>query len=349
MLNIYSESNQTQYWLDQSCVIDYTVFTDVRDWLKTSNRAAIIEVWDTSETDINNLKFLASRCGLLVVCVPEFTDDWLVKELDLPNVVFFISGTLNYALNNAQVYFCPYFFSSTADFYRAQPGILESLQPADNSKFDVLLGRRRPHRDIVYNTLDRKKHVVTYFPSYTDSDIKQYNDGQFRWPSILPQPDESVDMTAHAVTVNGTVVSLSQIIPAEIYNQTRYTLVAETSTENGFSFYTEKIVKPIIAKRMFVVASGQHYLRNLKNLGFKTFSGIIDESYDDIADHDQRILAVCRLVEHISTLDPDLLQSVIDPIVKHNYQHMMSTEWQRQMIFNIGTLFNKYQQGDLHV
>ena len=349
MLNIYSESSHTQYWLTQSNITSYNITENIQDWLYTDNRAAVVEVWDTSETNVNNLRFLSNRCGLLIIFIPEFTSDWLVKEFDLPNVVFFVSGALNYSLANAQVYFCPYFFSSTVDFYRTETSILESLEPADNAKFDVLLGRRKTHRDIIYKTLDHKQHVITYFPSHEDSDIKQYNNKQFKWPSILPQPEESVDMTAHAVKVNGTIVSLSQIIPTEIYNQTRYTLVAETCTNNSFSFYTEKVVKPILAKRLFVVAAGQHYLKNLQRLGFKTFAGIIDESYDDIADLEKRTLAVCRLAKHISTLDPNLLQSVIDPILKHNYQHMMTFNWQGQMIFNIGSVINKYQQGDLHV
>ena len=46
----------------------------------------------------------------------------------------------------------------------------------------------------------------------------------------------------------GKLVSLSQIIPVDIYNSTAYSVVCETNYDNHYSFYTEKIVKPIIAK-----------------------------------------------------------------------------------------------------
>jgi hypothetical protein len=83
-------------------------------------------------------------------------------------------------------------------------------------------------------------------------------------------------------------MSLSQVIPLSIYNQTAYSVVAETNYDNNYIFNTEKIVKPILARRLFLVVSGQHYLRNLRSLGFKTFDGIIDETYDTIADFEQR-------------------------------------------------------------
>jgi hypothetical protein len=349
MLNIYTKSDQAGYWLEQAKINDYVITQDEQYWLSGNNRVAIVELWDTRE--IGNLRFLSQHSNLLIIFIPEFTGDSIVRQFDLLNVVFFISGTLNYSLANAQIYFCPYFFSSTVDFYRAQPELLTQLQLADSSSFDILLGRRKPHRDIIYNTVDHKKHIVKYFPTHKDNDIKQYQKNEFAWPSILPMPTETVDMTAQAVTVNGTIVSLSQIVPTEIYNQTRYSVVAETCTDNSFSFFTEKVVKPILAKRMFVVAAGQYYLRNLQLLGFKTFSGIINEKYDNIADLTERTLAVCEQIELVTSLDQNLLRPVIKDILEHNYQHMMNFNWQESMIKNLSLTLQLINNsiGDIHV
>ena len=201
-----------------------------------------------------------------------------------------------------------------------------------------MLGRKKPHRDIVYNTLDHNTNIVRYFPSGKDQDIKQYSNTNFEWPSTLLQVQGPVTMTAQAVTVGGTIVSLSQIIPVDIYNRTRYTLVAETQLDNEFSFFTEKIVKPLLAKRLFIVCSGQYYLRNLRKLGFRTFAGLVNESYDEIESWEERTRAACAEAQRLSTLDGNLIESAIADIVQHNYRHLMNTRWQENLFQDVGRI-----------
>jgi hypothetical protein len=152
------------------------------------------------------------------------------------------------------------------------------------------------------------------------------------WPKILDQYDTSVCFTAQEVTVQGVIVSLSQIIPHELYSQTQYTLVAETQTDNGWSFFTEKIAKPILARRLFLVVSGQHYLRNLRQLGFKTFEGIIDESYDNEPDLETRISMVLEQVKCLQQKDAQIIKSQIVDVTNHNFDVMMRSDWQKQLI-----------------
>jgi hypothetical protein len=63
------------------------------------------------------------------------------------------------------------------------------------------------------------------------------------------------------------------------YYQTELSIVSET-TQNEF-FPTEKIYKSLMLGHPFVIYSGQHSLRKLHNLGFQTFSNVLDESYDN--------------------------------------------------------------------
>jgi hypothetical protein len=158
-------------------------------------------------------------------------------------------------------------------------------------------------------------------------------------------------MTAQEITVGGVIVSLSQVIPCAIYNQTHYTLVAETCADNEFSFFTEKIVKPIVARRLFIVAAGQYYLRNLRALGFKTFDGIVDESYDNISDCTERMLAVTDQVNRLTKLDGNLIESAIVSIIEHNYRHMMNFNWQESMTKNLSLTLQLINNsiGDIHV
>ena len=137
------------------------------------------------------------------------------------------------------------------------------------------------------------------------------------------------------------IVNISKIIPTKIYNQTAYSIVTETNAENDFTFYTEKIVKPILAKRLFIVIAGYNYLKNLRSLGFKTFDGIIDESYDSIEDNITRYNAACREIQKLSLLPQQEVLDKIKPIVEHNKEVMLETDWLGQFHANLKTVLTE--------
>jgi hypothetical protein len=66
------------------------------------------------------------------------------------------------------------------------------------------------------------------------------------------------------------------------YNQFHVELVAETFTIGDTFFPTEKTVRPLMAGKPFIVYGPRHFLKNLRNLGFKTYSTCWDESYDEL-------------------------------------------------------------------
>ena len=78
---------------------------------------------------------------------------------------------------------------------------------------------------------------------------------------------------------------------------------------------------------MFIVFSGQHYLRNLRNLGFKTFDGIIDETYDIIEDYNLRFKLACEQITYLINQPQDKILEQIRPITEHNKSVMLETDW----------------------
>jgi hypothetical protein len=88
----------------------------------------------------------------------------------------------------------------------------------------------------------------------------------------------------------------------------------------------------MLAKRLFLVASGQYYLRNLRDFGFQTFHGIIDESYDYEPDLEKRMSMVLEQTRLLSGMDPDTVAKQIQPILDHNYCLMTQISWQSNMI-----------------
>jgi hypothetical protein len=117
------------------------------------------------------------------------------------------------------------------------------------------------------------------------------------------------------------------VIPINIYNETAYSVVTETNFMNSYTFYTEKTVKPILAERLFVAFGGQHYIRNLHNLGFKTFNGIIDESYDEEPDMAKRYQMVYEQMQYLFAQPQKKILELVKPIAEYNKHHMSTTDW----------------------
>lgn len=339
---VFAPTEQARFWIEQTghpCQI-----TDDRvSWTTSQNRrVAVIEVLDFNDRAHDLLDECCRCADLVFIVITEFITDRYCQEFDLPNVVFVINGRLNWSPEHARTMDGMYFFWSTCDFYRRFPDLLQDLHGTQDKVFDVLLGRRKIHRDWIYNTIDHDRNLVTYFPAHQDQDIRNYDASQFQWPEdILPRPEHPVDFTVQEVRVDGVIVSLSQIIPREIYRRTHYTLVAETVCDNGWSFPTEKIVKPILAQRLFVVYAGQFYLANLRSMGFHTFHSIINEDYDNEPDPRKRMDMVMSQVEWLQQQDHSSLASRIAPIVEHNYRIMMMLDWQGSMIDTMGDILRK--------
>ena len=96
---------------------------------------------------------------------------------------------------------------------------------------------------------------------------------------------------------------------------TDYLIDIVTETDAEVFCCTEKIFKPIICRQPFVVVSCRHYLRRLRQMGFKTFHPLIDESYDKEKDLDTRVQMALQAVQNF--LDTahnhtDELQSIVN-------------------------------------
>jgi len=101
-------------------------------------------------------------------------------------------------------------------------------------------------------------------------------------------------------------------------------IVTETVFYYDKLHLTEKIFKPIVSKQPFMLLAAPGNLEYLRSYGFKTFAGIIDESYDDIKDNDARIEAVVAQLEWYCDLSDDEkteIQRKCEPIVEHNFHH----------------------------
>lgn len=118
-------------------------------------------------------------------------------------------------------------------------------------------------------------------------------------------------------------------MPAALYGAASMSLVAETNFSHpGVERFTEKSVKALAAGHPAIIASSPRTLRLLRGVGFATFDPYIDEAYDDIADPQDRLMAVLSEAERIAGL-PDaafaaLLRRCL-PAIEHNMRHAAET------------------------
>lgn len=107
-------------------------------------------------------------------------------------------------------------------------------------------------------------------------------------------------------------------------NDSFWHIVTETVFYYDKLHLTEKIFKPIVMKQPFMLLAAPGNLAYLKSYGFKTFEGIIDESYDSIQDPDQRTEAVVEQLAWYCCLSAEEKRQVIEaiaPIVEYNFHH----------------------------
>jgi hypothetical protein len=275
------------------------------------------------------------RCDQIFVIITELHRPAMefMQTYDKEKITFYIAGAVGFDLLHATVKPFQDWFHTSSYFYKEYlPEIVSRFKYTETKPhaFEILLGRKKPHRDYVYNFVQEHLHKDDYILRYLNAtDPKIYEDGE-RWTSEhRGVKDDGIvkNWTVETVEYYGHKMSLSQVIPIEIYNQTAYSVVAETNYDNFFTFFTEKTAKPIIAKRLFVMIAGQGYLRTLQNMGFKTFNGIIDESYDTIENNQERWQAACEQIKFLCNQDQAEILEKVKPIVEHNFNVMMSHNW----------------------
>jgi hypothetical protein len=95
---------------------------------------------------------------------------------------------------------------------------------------------------------------------------------------------------------------------ANDYVTTGIEVVLETLFDDDRWHLTEKTLRPIACGKPFILAATAGSLQYLRNYGFETFDGLIDESYDAILDSGERLNAIVKEMKRIAELDSSAKQ-----------------------------------------
>lgn len=231
---------------------------------------------------------------------------------------------------NDHLWPCPYAFSS---WHLAQTSMMNKdifVKQKDQRPFfaDILLGYSKKHRQIFFDLLkgnnNLEDNLVSFFKQYKTPYIDQGTgeiDIFFR--ELTDKSNQTLNTTEK---FNGKSFA-SQYISNHIQEATWISVVAETLHDNRIFFPTEKTAKAMLSNKPFIVLSGQHFLKNLRSIGFKTFHPIIDESYDGIDDLTERTKSAFNSFLELQKHDQKMVRLHLKDVLDHNERCMRDKSW----------------------
>lgn len=104
-------------------------------------------------------------------------------------------------------------------------------------------------------------------------------------------------------------------------------IVVETVFDYPYAYISEKTLRPISCKRMFIVVGPAGILSHLRSKGFQTFDDFVDEDYDSITDPTQRFLAVIDQIYRFCDRPLDEVMQYLTSNrsrLEHNFENLMS-------------------------
>lgn len=117
-------------------------------------------------------------------------------------------------------------------------------------------------------------------------------------------------------------------------------VVLETLFDDSRNHLTEKTLRSIACKKPFILAATPFSLQYLRSYGFKTFDGLIDETYDTISDPYLRLEAIVCELKRISCLPLSSKQELwekLNIIADYNQQLFFSKNWHDMIIAEFKT------------
>ena len=127
---------------------------------------------------------------------------------------------------------------------------------------------------------------------------------------------------------NNAARNTSAIIPRPLYERSQVNFITETKFAEESIFLSEKSWKPLALGQPFMVLATCGHLRLMRELGYRTdFSGL-DQSYDLIADHSDRMLAAHRSLSawcSLSQEERNQHMQANSEIIEHNRNHWEKT------------------------
>lgn len=212
--------------------------------------------------------------------------------------------------------------------WTAQRPQLQTLQVKEYPKKFLCLNRRwRLHRPLIMILLHDLGLIDHGYISFGESDCPGHT-WEGMWPMMLGLHKDDHELI-EIIKRNEAVKRLPPLYldttdlvtnraehqdsTDRYYTDSYFSIVNETTYHNiehlqGVPFLSEKIFKAIAYSHPFILVSYPNSLQYLKRLGYKTFAGLIDESYDLETNDGKRLIMIANEVKRLCNLNHGQLE-----------------------------------------
>lgn len=215
-------------------------------------------------------------------------------------------------------------------------------------------GRIRPKRFLSMNRQPwfHRQAIVTYLygKGFLDDSIVSFGSepcdagdigafprfGKFlleSWETLQPRLPLVIDNAA-----GKTGIDFHKVMFGWPYRDAYFNIVTET--EMGLDvapICTEKLCKPMLNFQPFIAATTAHTLGHLNAVGFKTYSSLVDESYDTVAEPIERLTRIFEQIERLGVLSQvearDRYFACL-PELEHNRCHLLEGHHELDGLFD---------------
>ena len=197
-------------------------------------------------------------------------------------------------------------------------------------KFMFINSKDEPHRRYMLSKILKNnllnEGVVSYRCQRVINTSHNFDEGVGFTEEKLAPIVEGIDSCIPHIPILIDDTDVANGIPREIFLGSYVGIIGETHIINvpygmNMNFVSEKTFNAIANNQMFMIVGQAGSLDLLRSLGYKTFDGIIDESYDTILNNPDRLEAVTNeAIRFISRPIEDVRADYIKvlDIIEHN-------------------------------
>jgi hypothetical protein len=210
------------------------------------------------------------------------------------------------------------------------------LQQKTEKNRDLLLLNRtyKAHRAAIVNDLYKDGYLANSY--FSLQEIQQEDEAvdilKDHTLPILAESEPLDNIDTQGFMQHDSVANYDWILNTKLYVGTESYMAVESQilqqghTKYPIRFLSEKVFKPIAWGMPFVILGNRLSLLKIRQLGFKTFDGLIDESYDKESDPELRYQLVLNAIKEYLDNPPD--KDKILEICKFNLDLFYSTDFQ---------------------
>ena len=285
--------------------------------------------------------------SLAVLGVIDKIDHWLIRSNQPPESLTITRWANPVEWVPYQKIWCnstSHFFSMSHTYWPAAPKT-SNISAANNKLFGIFMGRLSVPRSVIFYevamqfrsaVLMSKMKANDALPWEADQstclNVDQYKDWlsldnlfkMVRW--YIADNIGSIDsMTVRDQfhTVDSYTTTNKSLLT--FYDQFSIEIVMETYCRGNTFFPTEKTVRPLSAMKPMLIYGPKYFLARLRQLGFKTWHSVWDESYDLLegVERWQRIKSVMQSLAQTTAEQKHNIIQQAAAICHHNRLHLL--------------------------